>query len=269
MTRHYLAGPMTGYSKFNFPLFDAAAKWLRERHVDVVSPAELDEGPVREAAYKSEKGSLADIPNSHTYGDLLARDVKLIADTCKGIILLPHWEKSKGARLEAYVGLLVGAQFQTLAVIENHDTAITDPEHYQFRLYPADTSMIRDAIYISLGGDPRPVSELDAFAKWLDVRWGDGGYSKDPTKAIAVQALGLAGETGEVIEHFKKHIRDGAPLHTTPLKLELGDAFHYWMRLVQAAGFTPSEVMAANIQKLEARDLAKTMQARQIEEACK
>lgn len=259
--KHYLAGPMTGYDKGNFPLFDAAAKWLRERHVDVVSPAELDDPAVRKCV-------LLNIPTSQSWGDFLARDVKLIADDCGGIILLPNWEKSRGARLEAYIGLMMNLKFQTLAVIENHDLELGDPEHYQFYLLDGDSGLVRDAIHVSLDGAlPFDMpSELEQFEAWLEARWGDGGYAKDPTKALAIQALGFAGETGEVVEHFKKHIRDGAPLHTTALLHELGDAFHYWMRLVQAAGFTPEQVLRANIDKLEARDAAKAKQKATIDE---
>ncbi|MCH8242344.1 MAG: DUF4406 domain-containing protein, partial [Planctomycetes bacterium] len=43
--------------------------------------------------------------------DFLARDVKLIADVCSGIIFLDGWEKSRGARLEAFVGVLNKADF--------------------------------------------------------------------------------------------------------------------------------------------------------------
>ena len=38
--------------------------------------------------------------------------VKLIADQVQGIIFLPNWQKSRGARLEAFVGLLQGKDFK-------------------------------------------------------------------------------------------------------------------------------------------------------------
>jgi hypothetical protein len=42
----------------------------------------------------------------------LAKDVKLLADSdFDGIVFLPGWEKSNGAKLEAIVGLLKGFSF--------------------------------------------------------------------------------------------------------------------------------------------------------------
>ncbi len=241
--RWYLAGPMTGIPQGNFPLFDAATKWLRAQGHDIVSPAELDDAATRAAVFANE-------PTGHTWGDFLARDVKLIADECQGVILLPFWEKSRGARLEAYVALMAGLEFQVLGTYDDADGKLVG-----FNLMKGDAGAVRDAIYASLGGNAQ--SELGEFRAWLDRRWANGGWGGDPAKNITIQALGLAGETGEVVEHFKKHIRDGAPLHTHELLLEFGDVLHYWCLLVQAAGFTPAEVMRANVQKLELRDARK------------
>lgn len=108
----YLAGPMTGIPQFNFPAFDEAAKKLRERGWDIVSPAELDEAETRADALASPDGKLIDGKSSgKTWGDFLARDVKLIADQCGGVVFLPGWEKSKGAKLEAFVALLCKYEF--------------------------------------------------------------------------------------------------------------------------------------------------------------
>jgi hypothetical protein len=103
----YIAGPMTGLPQNNFPAFDAAAAVLRAQGHEVISPAELDDPEDRELA-------LNDQPATKTWGDFLARDVKLIADAgIEAIVLLPGWEKSRGARLEATVGLLNGLKFFT------------------------------------------------------------------------------------------------------------------------------------------------------------
>ena len=41
-----------------------------------------------------------------TWGDTLAKDVKLVSDVVDGIIAMPTWYKSKGARLEIFVATL-------------------------------------------------------------------------------------------------------------------------------------------------------------------
>jgi hypothetical protein len=77
----YLAGPMTGYPKLNFPAFTAEAARLRALGFEIVNPAELNEG---------------------SGGDWLACmrvDIKALVD-CDGVALLPGWEKSRGAPIE-------------------------------------------------------------------------------------------------------------------------------------------------------------------------
>lgn len=107
----YLAGPMTNIPQFNIPRFDQATADLRSRGYDIVSPAELDSAEVRAAALASATGAPEDVESIETWGDFLARDVKLIADECDGIVFLPNWQDSRGARLEAFVGLLCGREF--------------------------------------------------------------------------------------------------------------------------------------------------------------
>lgn len=141
MKSHYLCGPMTGYPQFNFPLFDAATAWLRAAGWALVSPAELDEGPVREAALRSATGSRADIPAFTAYGEILGRDVSHLVDACRGIVLLPHWEKSQGARTEVFVGLTHGLDFVALGVMQDQTGAILG-----FQLLPVDRDAIKTAL---------------------------------------------------------------------------------------------------------------------------
>ena len=109
--KYYLAGPMSWVPQFNVPLFDRATKELRANGFDVFSPAELDSDEVRAAALKSKDGDPADVTSIKTWGDMLARDVKLIADEVGCIVFLDGWEDSRGSRLEAFVGLLCGRHF--------------------------------------------------------------------------------------------------------------------------------------------------------------
>lgn len=112
--RLYIAGPMTHIPQFNFPAFDAMAVALRESGYDVVSPAELDDPVDRAAALASPDGSHLSYGTGvkKTWGQFLARDVILIADgdavgPIDGIVVLPDWHKSRGARLETFVGRML------------------------------------------------------------------------------------------------------------------------------------------------------------------
>lgn len=104
----YVAGPMTYIPQFNIPAFDQAAGDLRDRGHEVISPAELDDPWVRERELASPDGA----PQRDLFGpwgDFLARDVRQLAnDGIEAIYVLPGWEKSKGARLETFVGYLCG-----------------------------------------------------------------------------------------------------------------------------------------------------------------
>ncbi len=108
----YLAGPMTGYPQFNIPLFDQVTALLRADGYTIVSPAERDTYETRLAALESQTGDHTDMTfKSETYGDMLARDMKILADEVDGIILLPGWAESNGAKTEAYIGLMTGCVF--------------------------------------------------------------------------------------------------------------------------------------------------------------
>jgi hypothetical protein len=80
----YIAGPMTGLPGFNYETFHAVSKGLRNLGFAVRSPAELyiEPYPSYEEAMK---GCLLTLLH------------------CDTITLLPGWERSKGATLEAHV----------------------------------------------------------------------------------------------------------------------------------------------------------------------
>lgn len=101
----YIAGPMTYIPQFNIPAFDEAAENLRQRGYTIVSPAELDDEATRAHALLSVDGSPeSESAKGETWGDFLARDVKLVADIVDGIVVLPGWETSRGACLETFCG---------------------------------------------------------------------------------------------------------------------------------------------------------------------
>jgi NTP pyrophosphatase (non-canonical NTP hydrolase) len=65
--------------------------------------------------------------------------------------------------------------------------------------------------------------------------------------------MGLAGESGELIDLLKKHIFHGHPLDEEKVAKELGDIQWYWANMCTELGFSASAIMEANIEKLRAR----------------
>ncbi len=104
--RAYVAGPMSNIPQHNFPAFDTAAELLRDRGVDVVSPAELDDPEIREEAMRSLDGSM--VGRGETWGDFLCRDLKIVIDSVDMVYVLPGWSKSRGARLETFAAYVCG-----------------------------------------------------------------------------------------------------------------------------------------------------------------
>ena len=107
----YLAGPMTDIAQFNIPAFDEATDSLRSQGFTIISPAERDTYETRKAALGSASGDHKDLSIAETYGDMLARDMKILADEAGGVIFLPGWHNSKGAKTEAYIALAMNLKF--------------------------------------------------------------------------------------------------------------------------------------------------------------
>ena len=109
--KYYLAGQMTGIPQFNFPRFVEVANRLRMIGMEILNPAEIDNDYDREQALASETGEEGSVTS--TWGQCLGRDIKIVADDVDGVILMDNWHLSKGARLEAYCGIISGKQFHT------------------------------------------------------------------------------------------------------------------------------------------------------------
>lgn len=91
--RIYIAGPMTGHDDHNFPAFHAAADRFRQAGWEVANPAE-------------NFGGRTDLPREA----YLRTDITMLAQ-CDAIALLPGWERSAGATLEAVLARELGLQF--------------------------------------------------------------------------------------------------------------------------------------------------------------
>ena len=91
------------------------------------------------------------------------------------------------------------------------------------------------------------LTDYQAFVKSTSVR-DDNKYW--------YACLGLAGETGEVIEHFKKSARvDFRDIESRKreIELELGDILWYTARLANELGLTLDDIIAANVEKISGK----------------
>ena len=97
----YLAGPMSGIPDHNFPLFDRVAGLLRDLGHGVVSPADTN----RKVGFDETKHNAGDI-SQEDYSKLFRLDIQEILG-CEGMVMLPGWIKSKGAKLEFALARMV------------------------------------------------------------------------------------------------------------------------------------------------------------------
>lgn len=102
------------------------------------------------------------------------------------------------------------------------------------------------------------LKEFEEFvaAHWDHVEGGklfdDGTGMLVGGESMSIMALGLAGESGEAVEHIKKFIRDGE-INLDAFQLELGDTLYYLIALHVLFGFDPRVTMAMNVEKLTER----------------
>ncbi len=75
----------------------------------------------------------------------------------------------------------------------------------------------------------------------------------DAKTTMAIRALGLAGESGEVADLVKKHVGHSHELDREKVKKELGDVLWYCATLAHALDLSLSEVIKANVVKLRTR----------------
>lgn len=81
MTILYISGPMTGYPEYNFPAFMAAEAKLRNLGDEVINPAQIE--------HRNKDNWVSCMRQAIT--EMLKADA---------LVLLPGWEKSRGAQTE-------------------------------------------------------------------------------------------------------------------------------------------------------------------------
>ncbi len=92
----YIAGPMRGLPQSNYPQFENVARFLRSEGWNVCSPVEIGSAFGTEAELVANPVRLAVVMEAE-------RDA--IRTSCDTILLLPGWERSKGARAELIIAL--------------------------------------------------------------------------------------------------------------------------------------------------------------------
>lgn len=100
----YLAGPMSGIPDHNFPMFDRVAGLLRDLGHTVVSPADVN----RNHGYNETNDAfVAGEIDKAEYAKLFKLDVQEILG-CEGMVMLPGWIASRGAKLEFALARMIG-----------------------------------------------------------------------------------------------------------------------------------------------------------------
>ncbi|MFA6102200.1 MAG: DUF4406 domain-containing protein [Victivallaceae bacterium] len=105
----YIAGPMTGIEKLNFPAFFDAERALKLAGHNPVNPARHP--PAVRCIFTEEVHTM-------TYEDFLNLDLEIIASGCDAVALLPGWEHSPGARREHQLAVSLGLKVWKLNAVQ-------------------------------------------------------------------------------------------------------------------------------------------------------
>ena len=170
--RVYLAGPMTGYPAFNYPAFDKAATDLRERGHDVQSPAEMDDPALRAIIVQSPDGDLKALQaqTGEGYGNFLARDIQIVAsDAIEAVVVLPGWERSRGATLEVHVAKELGKPILRYPTLE--PVTRRHPSSERFHTILRDLAALHDRKSVDYGSEADPFANVRAASSWGVPEW--------------------------------------------------------------------------------------------------
>ena len=126
----YVSAPMRGIPDGNFPAIDSCAAYLISHGWKVYSPAQND----REAGLTGADAN-NDLPGS--FKKLMRLDLWQVCDS-DAIVLLPGWERSRGALLEKYVAEYEGIECEVL-----YAYPLRDGQWFISDVYMGDVDAVR------------------------------------------------------------------------------------------------------------------------------
>ncbi len=105
----YIAGPMSGYPKWNKAEFDHAESVIALRGQEPINPFNLSPVPERES-HEFNQDEFETL-----WLDCMRRAVAAVAKANR-VVALPGWENSRGARVEVRLALGLGIPVETLSM---------------------------------------------------------------------------------------------------------------------------------------------------------
>ena len=91
------------------------------------------------------------------------------------------------------------------------------------------------------------------FVSKIFKRFPEHHEMEGHTLNLVHAALGIAGESGEVVDMIKKYYASGKPLDIMELDKELGDLLFYIQAMLIITGGNMEDIMALNKEKLTKR----------------
>jgi hypothetical protein len=126
----YLSGPMTGLPFFNAYAFATAAAVLRDAGWFVFNPLENDAANGLDL-YEHEHGNVSELPE-FDYKAAMAKDLHQVCSS-DAVIVMPGWEYSEGALLEAEVAHRVGVPVYTYLHQRHVEAPVRAPHEFSSR----------------------------------------------------------------------------------------------------------------------------------------
>jgi hypothetical protein len=208
-THVYISGPMRGYQAFNFPAFFEAEAHLRELwpDADFCNPAREDivRQGLTDTLHVDPTGLTAGLylhthPSSFTEADLraaLCKDFEYVTLHCDLVVVLPGWEKSKGALAEVAAAEAVGIPVLKLDIGLNADEPLHSPQYEENEPLPSEVPWL----------DPKVAEEVASVlsdAEEVRVTSPTGGQ-----KGVKLAAFDQISPEVEwlIAEHFGKGAR--------------------------------------------------------------